>query len=218
MIHKLVDNKYKATIGSFMNITIKELADELGVSKTTISNTIDMLGIQQELKKIGNRFMLDEIQVSKIKTQIMQSSEMKTSQKLQNETQSETQKVQSETEKTLISFLETQISILHDQLTAKDAQINMLGKSLQDTSSALTAAQEALKDTTAALTAAQALHAGTIKQQLTEHSVISDVPSDFDSKSDTSTQNKRQKKYGNDFLEKIKTETNITGINIYKKH
>ncbi len=202
MIHKLVDNKYKATIGSFMNITIKELADELGVSKTTISNTIDMLGIQQELKKIGNRFMLDEIQVSKIKTQIMQSSEMKTSQKLQNETQSETQKVQSETEKTLISFLETQISILHDQLTAKDAQINMLGKSLQDTSSALTAAQEALRDTTAALTAAQALHAGTIKQQLTEHSVISDVPSDFDSKSDTSTQNKRQKKIWQRFFRK----------------
>lgn len=202
MIHKLVDNKYKATIGSFMNITIKELADELGVSKTTISNTIDMLGIQQELKKIGNRFMLDEIQVSKIKTQIMQSSEMKTSQKLQNETQSETQKVQSETEKTLISFLETQISILHDQLTAKDAQINMLGKSLQNTSSALTAAQEALRDTTAALTAAQALHAGTIKQQLTEHSVISDVPSDFDSKSDTSTQNKRQKKIWQRFFRK----------------
>lgn len=202
MIHKLVDNKYKATIGSFMNITIKELADELGVSKTTISNTIDMLGIQQELKKIGNRFMLDEIQVSKIKTQIMQSSEMKTSQKLQNGTQSETQKVQSETEKTLISFLETQISILHDQLTAKDAQINMLGKSLQDTSSALTAAQEALRDTTAALTAAQALHAGTIKQQLTEHSVISDVPSDFDSKSDTSTQNKRQKKIWQRFFRK----------------
>lgn len=202
MIHKLVDNKYKATIGSFMNITIKELADELGVSKTTISNTIDMLGIQQELKKIGNRFMLDEIQVSKIKTQIMQSSEMKTSQKLQNETQSETQKVQSETEKTLISFLETQISILHDQLTEKDAQINMLGKSLQDTSSALTAAQEALRDTTAALTAAQALHAGTIKQQLTEHSVISDVPSDFDSKSDTSTQNKRQKKIWQRFFRK----------------
>lgn len=202
MIHKLVDNKYKATVGSFMNITIKELADELGVSKTTISNTIDMLGIQQELKKIGNRFMLDEIQVSKIKTQIMQSSEMKTSQKSQNETQSETQKAQSETEKTLISFLETQISILHDQLTAKDAQINMLGKSLQDTSSALTAAQEALRDTTAALTAAQALHAGTIKQQLTEHSVISDVPSDFDSKSDTSTQNKRQKKIWQRFFRK----------------
>ena len=202
MIHKLVNNKYKATVGSFMNITIKELADELGVSKTTISNTIDMLGIQQELKKIGNRFMLDEIQVSKIKTQIMKSSEMKTSQKLQNETQSETQKVQSETEKTLISFLETQISILHDQLTAKDAQINMLGKSLQDTSSALTAAQEALRDTTAALTAAQALHAGTIKQQLTEHSVISDVPSDFDSKSDTSTQNKRQKKIWQRFFRK----------------
>lgn len=199
MIHKLVDNKYKATVGSFMNITIKELADELGVSKTTISNTIDMLGIQQELKKIGNRFMLDEIQVSKIKTQIMQSSEMKTS---QNEMQSETQKVQSETEKTLISFLETQISILHDQLTAKDAQINMLGKSLQDTSSALTAAQEALRDTTAALTAAQALHAGTIKQQLTEHSVSSDVPSDFDSKSDTSTQNKRQKKIWQRFFRK----------------
>lgn len=166
-----------------MEITIKELADELGVSKPTISKAIDALGIQTELRKVGNRFVLSESQAAAVKSQILQSGETETPQKPQEETENEPPKTQNETEKSLISLLESQITILQEQLTAKDAQIANLGKSLSDTTAALTAAQDALRDTTAALTAAQALHAGTIQQQLTassaeqsEDNIISDTP------------------------------------------
>lgn len=162
-----------------MEITIKELADSLGVSKPTISKAIDALGIQTELRKVGNRFVLDEPQAAAVKSQITQNCEMETTEKTQEKTKSEPQKPQIETEKSLISLLETQITILQEQLTAKDAQIANLGKSLQDTTAALTAAQDALRDTTAALTAAQALHAGTIQQQLTDKSgSFGDAPED----------------------------------------
>lgn len=167
-----------------MEITIKELADALGVSKPTISKAIDALGIQGELRKVGNRFVLSESQASVVKSQILQDCETETTEKTQEETPNEPPKPQSETEKSLISLLQSQITLLQEQLTAKDAQIANLGKSLSDTTAALTAAQDALRDTTAALTAAQALHAGTIQQQLTassaeqsEGDVISDTPS-----------------------------------------
>lgn len=149
-----------------MEITIKELADALGVSKPTISKAIDALGIQTELRKVGNRFVLDEPQVAAVKSQILQNCETKITQKPQEETESEPPNTQSETEKSLISLLQSQITILQEQLCTKDAQIANLGKSLSDTTAALTAAQDALRDTTAALTAAQALHAGTMQQQL----------------------------------------------------
>lgn len=166
-----------------MEITIKELADALGVSKPTISKAIDTLGIQAELRKVGNRFVLSESQAAAIKSQILQNSETEITKKPQEETQEEPPKTQSEMEKSLISLLESQITLLQEQLSSKDAQIAMLGKSLQDTTTALSAAQDALRDTTAALTAAQALHAGTLQQQLTassaelsEGDVISDTP------------------------------------------
>ena len=151
-----------------MEITIKELADELGVSKPTVSKAIDALGIQGELRKVGNRFVLSESQAAAVKSQILQSGETETPPKPQEETENEPPKPQSEMEKSLILLLESQITILQEQLSAKDAQIATLGKSLQDTTAALTAAQDALQSTTAALTAAQALHAGTIQQQLTD--------------------------------------------------
>lgn len=157
-----------------MEITIKELADELGVSKPTVSKAIDALGIQGELRKVSNRFMLDESQAAAVKSQILQNSETETPPKPQEGTENEPPKPQSEMEKSLISLLESQITILQEQLSAKDAQIATLGKSLQDTTAALTAAQDALQSTTAALTAAQALHAGTIQQQLADKQVVSE--------------------------------------------
>lgn len=160
-----------------MDITIKELADELGVSKTTISKVIADIGLQGQLRQVGNRFMLSETQAAAIRTKITQGSEPQTTAEPQVETQTEPPQMQTETETTLISLLESQISVLQQQLeikdnqiAEKDAQLSMLGKSLQDTTAALTAAQDALQSTTAALTAAQALHAGTIQQQLTDRS------------------------------------------------
>lgn len=154
-----------------MEITIKELADELGVSKPTVSKAIDALGIQGELRKVGNRFVLSESQAAAVKSQILQSGETETPPKPQDETENEPPKPQSEMEKSLISLLESQITILQEQLTVKDSQI----AAQQDQIKQLT---QSLHDTTAALTAAQALHAGTIKQQLTDKQVVSEGQSE----------------------------------------
>ncbi|MBR4021781.1 MAG: HTH domain-containing protein [Ruminococcus sp.] len=162
-----------------MYITIKELAEELGVSKPTISKAIDALGIQGNLRKVGNRFMLDETQVMAVKSQITQIYETEIEEKTQEKTPTELQKMQSETEKSLISLLETQISILQEQLSVKDNQIAAQSEQIKTLT-------ESLHDTTAALTAAQALHAGTIQQQLTDKSDSSGAnPENIMSKNET---------------------------------
>ena len=56
-----------------MEMTIKQLAVELGVSKTTISKVISQLGFQNTLRKVGNKYILSETQISQIKTQISQA-------------------------------------------------------------------------------------------------------------------------------------------------
>lgn len=144
-----------------MNMTVKQLAEELGVSKPTISKAITDLGLQGNLHKIGNRFILEDSEISAIKSQIMQKSEPQEVQKSETSTEKQSKKAETDTEKTLISLLESQITILSQQLQVKDNQI----AAQQEQIKTLT---QSLHDTTAALTAAQALHAGTIKQQLTD--------------------------------------------------
>ena len=48
--------------------TIRELADELGVSKTAIRNEIAKQGLQSSLRKNGNQFVIDEKCESLIKS------------------------------------------------------------------------------------------------------------------------------------------------------
>ena len=57
-----------------MEMTIKQLADELGVSKTTISKAVLVLGFNGKLHKVGNRYMLSEMQILQIKSKISQFS------------------------------------------------------------------------------------------------------------------------------------------------
>lgn len=45
-----------------MEMTIKQLAIQLGVSKTTISKAISALGLQGELKRSGNKYLLSDMQ------------------------------------------------------------------------------------------------------------------------------------------------------------
>lgn len=141
-----------------MSMTVKQLAEELGVSKPTISKAISDLSLQGNLHKIGNRFILEETEIQAIKSRITQTPRP---QETETETEKQTEKAETETEKMLISLLELQITILSQQLAVKDGQI----AAQQDQIKQLT---DSLHDTTAALTAAQALHAGTIQQQLTD--------------------------------------------------
>ena len=60
-----------------MEMTIKQLADELSVSKSTIGRAIVQLGFQDQLCKIGNKYMLSETQILQIKLQLSKDEEEK---------------------------------------------------------------------------------------------------------------------------------------------
>jgi len=69
-----------------MEMTIKQLASELGVSKPTVRSVIAELGFHDKLRKVGNRYMLSDMQISEIK--------LKMSNKSKNEIQPESEKIE----------------------------------------------------------------------------------------------------------------------------
>lgn len=158
--------------------TIKQLADELGVSKPTISKAMSDLSIKAE--QIGNKYILNETQISQIKSKITLKTESEVSadmQKMQEKTQNSEEIANNQT----FQFFQLQLDILarqleekDKQLAEKDRQIAEKDKQLAAKDVQLTNAYSSMENTTAALTAAQALHAGTIQERLTEHSEISD--------------------------------------------
>lgn len=123
--------------------TIRQIADEIGVSKTAVNKQIANLGLRSGLRKNGNQFAIDEHQEALIKHAFSE----KTQTEIENQTQTENHEVSD-----LVCVLQATIDTLQGQLEVKDRQIEKLTE-------ALVAAQQ-----TAA--AAQALHAGTIQQQL----------------------------------------------------
>lgn len=147
-------------------MTVKELADELGVSKPTVAKAISDCGI--EPRKVGNRYDLSDEECNAVKMQILQTNEPPKAEKPQETQSKEPQETQSETEKSLISLLETQISLLQEQLSAKDTQLAEKDRQLADLTSALKSSQEQAATLTTALTTAQALHAATVQERLEE--------------------------------------------------
>ena len=177
-----------------MEMTIKQLADELGVSKTTISKAVLVLGFNGKLHKVGNRYMLSEMQILQIKSKISQFSlndEKKKTQISPTLQTDEEKKLQisptlqtDEEEKMQISLLkqqnailQQQLSVLSKQLSVKDEQIKLLQEQLIAKDEQIGQITSAMESMATALSAEQALHAGTIQKQLTEHSLM-DQPSD----------------------------------------
>ena len=174
-------------------MTIKQLADELGVSKTTISKAVLVLGFNGKLHKVGNRYMLSEMQILQIKSKISQFSlndEKKKTQispTLQTDEEKKLQispTLQTDEEKMQISLLkqqnailQQQLSVLSKQLSVKDEQIKLLQEQLIAKDEQIGQITSAMESMATALSAEQALHAGTIQKQLTEHSLM-DQPSD----------------------------------------
>ncbi len=151
--------------------TIKEIADELGVSKTAVSKQIANLGLRSSLRKNGNQFAIGNQQEKLIKMAFIgnkrrertnenpvsnEQSQTKTQTENANQSQTENHEVCD-----LVCVLQTTIDTLQAQLAVKDEQIQELHARLAECSAALLAAQETAR-------AAQALHAGTIRQQLSE--------------------------------------------------
>lgn len=95
--------------------TIKQIADELGVSKTAVRKKIENLGLRSGLRKNGNQFAVDETQEKLIKSAFSES-----------ETQTKTE-TSSRTETETVSDL---VSMLQRELEAKNEQIANLQKLL----------------------------------------------------------------------------------------
>ena len=98
-----------------MGKTIRQIADELGVSKTSVRKKIDNLGLRSSLQSNGNQFSINEEQEELIKTAFKGNK---------SQTKSETK---TQTESETVSSL---ISILQEELARKDAQIENLQKLL----------------------------------------------------------------------------------------
>ena len=130
--------------------TIRELAAESGKSKTAIMKKIENLGLRNSLRKNANQFVVDEEQ----EILIMQSFAEK-------KTQTENRKPVGEKPESL-QLVGDVISTLKEQLTVKDNLIAEQQRTIRELTTAL-------ENTTASLQAAQALHAGTIRNQLTEN-------------------------------------------------
>ena len=153
--------------------TIKEIADELGVSKTAVSKQIANLGLRSSLRKNGNQFAIENQQEKLIKMafQKKRQQEIVTENSVSDEqSQTESQTANHEV-CDLVGVLQTTVDTLQAQLAVKDVQIRELNARLAECSTALLAAQETAR-------AAQALHAGTIQQQLSdgEDRVAASVP------------------------------------------
>ena len=142
--------------------TIKQLADELGVSKTAIRKhmtedfrshytktngsgviTIDSAGCRLIAFAMGRELVSDV------------PDEQKPSEIYDNREE--------------IALLREQLTVKDEQLAAKDRQIEALTTALNNTISALENTTSALNLANESLHAAQALHAGTIQQQLEAH-------------------------------------------------
>ena len=134
--------------------TIRQIADEIGVSKTAVNKQIANLGLRSGLRKNGNQFAIDEHQEALIKQAFSEKSQTETENQSQTKTQTENHEVSD-----LVCVLQATIDTLQGQLEVKDRQIEQQAQTITRLTDALAAAQQTA-------VAAQALHAGTIQQQL----------------------------------------------------
>lgn len=134
--------------------TIRQIADEIGVSKTAVNKQIANLGLRSGLRKNGNQFAIDEHQEALIKQAFSEKSQTENENQSQTKTQTENHEVGD-----LVCVLQATIDTLQGQLEVKDRQIEQQAQTITRLTDALAAAQQTA-------VAAQALHAGTIQQQL----------------------------------------------------
>lgn len=132
--------------------TIRQIADEIGVSKTAVNKQIANLGLRSGLRKNGNQFAIDEHQEALIKQAFSEKSQTE----IENQSQTE---IENHEVGDLVCVLQATIDTLQGQLEVKDRQIEQQAQTITRLTDALAAAQQTA-------VAAQALHAGTIQQQL----------------------------------------------------
>ena len=153
-----------------MSKTIKEIAEELGYSKTYISQTIKKEGLQSSLRKIGNKFVIDE----ELEVLLKEALEVETQTENENKTKNEfayfdnhklikkaliealEEKSKTKNENTeVFDFLKEQIKEKDHQLSKKDDQIDELNERLKEVNIMLNESRKELADTKKILIANQ---------------------------------------------------------------
>lgn len=108
--------------------TIKQIADELGVSKQAVFKKIDNLGCRQQLTKIDNQFTVDEKLENTIKKAFSEKvNTFKNVNQSSTKSSTDNQKLTDYLTDTL-KVLQQQNELLSRQLEEKDKQISNLQK------------------------------------------------------------------------------------------
>ena len=108
--------------------TIKQIADELGVSKQAVFKKIDNLGCRQQLTKIDNQFTVDEKLENTIKKAFLEKvNTFKNVNQSSTKSSTDNQKLTDYLTDTL-KVLQQQNELLSRQLEEKDKQISNLQK------------------------------------------------------------------------------------------
>lgn len=144
--------------------TIKQIADELGVSKTAVRKKMT-----DEVKTKFAETVSGVIYISVCGENLIKQAFSK------EEPQTEVSGVCGNQFSSVFGEFAVVIEALKQQLEVKDQQIEQQQQSIKE----LTAA---LENTTGSLKAAQALHAGTMQQQLTAPEADRNEPIEYDSK------------------------------------
>lgn len=111
----------------FMAKTIKQIADELGISKQAVFKRIDNLGLRSKLTKIDNQLMVEKEQENMIKSAFSEKQpSTKPSTKPSTSLQLET--VNDE----VVDVLLNQSEMLKNELKIKNKQIEELNKRLEE--------------------------------------------------------------------------------------
>jgi len=108
--------------------TIKQLADELGVSKTAINKKINENFKRKHFKKNGNKFLIDESGQNAIKSMFTDSSSFNRKPKVSENDNFENQDVSEVSD--LVVVLKERLLISDEQNNKKDIQIEKLQKLL----------------------------------------------------------------------------------------
>ncbi|MEG0771477.1 MAG: hypothetical protein RR436_06230 [Clostridia bacterium] len=173
--------------------TIKQVADELGVSKTAINKEITNLGLRSKLNKIGNQFTIGNQEVELIadafkkraenqaikqneikneQSQTEEKTEVDETQELSNEeVTNDNQQSKTKEETKAENQSETKIETTTDNQTQTESQttmklISMLQNELEIKNKQIDDLNSRLAEANRMAENAQGLHAGTIKQQL----------------------------------------------------
>ena len=106
-----------------MTKTIKQIADELGVSKTAVRKKIENLGLQSSLRKNGNQFVIEKEQESLIKSAFSQN---------ETKTKNANQVCENRLLLDLVSTLQKELDAKNEQLRKKDIQLAEKDKQIEN--------------------------------------------------------------------------------------